>query len=606
MLFLTAFCGLATYTSLWAQQVYVDDLKFAGNRAISSAKLAQAIKTQATPWYNTFLFWKEGKIFDEKTFLNDLLRIEKFYQKEGYLQARVVDYELNYNETGDKVNAVISIEEGRPMLVERIEFLPANGVSLPFERTALEKMVVLKNGRRYREEDLWRDYNTVNNRFSNLGYPYIQARVKPIVDHQNHTVTLEWQLDPGPFSVFGDIRITGNKSVSDKIIRRGLEFKEGRRFEENRLARSQSQIYRLQLFRYVNLRATNLDERPAQIPIEVQVKETKIRTLKLGAGYGSEEGFRATANWVHRNFLGGARMLRAEIKHSSNLLPFNAEGEFSQPFFWDNQNDLLVKPFFTWQDEESFEARRLGFATTFSRQLDKVTNAFVTVRIERDTVRAKGGAAARELDDSYNKSILQVGANWNAADQLFNPTKGFTAKLVAEEAGLLFQSRFRYYKLSGEYRVYHQLQPGYVLASRLAAGVMKSYRNSTLTPVEERFFAGGSYSMRGWGRQQLGPQIYDPATDQRTPAGGNSKLEGSLELRFPIYKDFSGAAFGDFGNVWADADGFDLLDLKHSIGAGLRYMTPIGPLRIDLVRKINKQTPEESDFQVHLSIGQAF
>lgn len=601
-----AFYCLATCTNLLAQQVYVDDLKFTGNKEISSGKLEQAIKTQATPWYNTFLFWKEDKIFDEKTFLNDLLRIEKFYQKEGYLQARVADYELNYNKKGNRVSAVISIAEGRPALVEQVEFLPANGVSLPLERKTLEKMVVLKNGRRYREEDLWRDYNTFNNRFSNLGYPYIQTRVKPVVDHQNHTVTLEWQLDTGPFCVFGDISISGNQSISDKVIRRGLEFKEGRRFEENRLARSQSQIYRLQLFQYVNLRATNLDERPTQIPIEVQVKETKIRTLKLGAGYGSEEGFRATANWVHRNFFGGARILRAELKHASNLVPFNAELEFSQPFFLDNQNDLVVKPFFTWQDEESFEARRIGFETTFNRQLDNVTNAFTTVRIERDTVRAKGGALVQELDDAYNKSILQVGATWNDADQLFNPTKGYTAKLVAEEAGLLFQSRFRYYKLSGEYRVYQQLQPGYVLASRLAAGAMKPYRNSIITPVEERFFAGGSYSVRGWGRQQLGPQIHNPANDQRTPAGGNSKLEGSLELRFPIYKDFSGAAFGDFGNVWAEANGFDLLDLKFSIGAGLRYMTPIGPLRVDLARKINKQFPEESDFQVHLSIGQAF
>lgn len=607
-------CILACWSFVFAKDVRVENIDFKGNDEISSGKLEKGIKTQANPWYRFFLFWKESKLFDEDTFLNDLLRIEKLYHKEGFLQAIVKDYDLDYNDKGDEVDITIHIREGEPTIVKKVEFAPSDGVSLPFEEEKLRGLLSLREGDRYREEELTMDYNRINEYFSNNSYPYIRSRVKPQIDNQEHTMVLEWLLEPGPESEFGEIEITGNKSVSKKLIRRGLGFREGQQFQQKKLVMAQSQIYQLELFQYVNLRATNLEQQPTAIPIQVEIKERNLRTLKFGVGYGTEEAFRMTANWRHRNFLGGARIFNAEVKHSTNILPLNVEIQLNQPFFFDNQNDLTIKPFFTWQDERSFEARRIGAEVIFNRQMTRRTNFFTTVRVERDTVRAKGadldtvtiiGDELRDVQALYNKSVLSSGIRRNSTDQLFTPSQGSIITFVVEEAGLLFKSRFNYYKFYSEYKKYFDLGDNVVFAWRFFLGSMNPFGGSAATPLEERFYAGGSYSVRGWERQQLGPVRVD-TTGRRTPEGGNSKFEGSLELRYPILGSFGGALFLDYGNVWGDWLGFDFLGLKYSIGTGLRYNTPIGPFRVDFAWKINKQAPEERNWQIHISIGQAF
>lgn len=601
-----------SYKSLMAQDVAVEDIDFKGNKQISSGKLEKAIKTQANPWYRFFLFWKKSKIFDNGVFLDDLLRIEKYYHQEGFLQARVTDYKLNYNKEGDEVNIVIYIEEGKPTIVERTEFLPSDGVSLPFNRQKLLGQVILKHGKRYREPDLTQDYNKLTESFNNNGYPYIEARVKPLIDNSKHSAVLEWYLNPGPFSRFGEVTVSGNQSVSSKVIRRGLGFKAGQEFQQKKLIIAQSQIYQLELFQYVNIRTQNLKEEPTTIPIEVQVKERDFRTLKLGVGYGTEESFRASLSWRHRNFLGGARILALGIQHSTNILPLDVNLQLSQPFFLDNQNDLLFRPFFTLQDEKSFKARRIGVETTFNRQMTPSTVFLITSRIERDTVEVKGeipdtttviggGTSAEPLSSLYNKSILQFGVRRSTTDELFTPSTGSVTTLLAQEAGLFLKSRFKFYKFSVEYKKYFPVDNGVIFASRFFVGTMNPFGGSPATPIEERFFAGGSFSVRGWERQELGPK-----NAEGVPIGGNSDLEGSLELRYPIYKAFGGAIFLDYGNVWSSWNGYDLLGLHYSIGSGLRYMTPIGPFRLDFAWKINKQAPTEENYQIHISIGQAF
>lgn len=603
-IFLLFFC--TGITSLFSQEMSVEYITFRGNKVIPENKLYKAIKTTQEPWYNFFLFWKESKIFDEKVFLNDLLRIEKYYHNEGFLDAIVKDYKLNYSGKKDEVGILINIREGTPTTVKKVLFSASGKTGLPFDKEELKRIITLKPGKRYREEDLRTDYNVIINYFSNKGYPFVEARVKPDIDEKSNYVTLMWRIDPGKYCEFGTITITGNESVSEHVIRRGLDFKTGQPFSQRKLHSAQSRIYRLELFQYVNLKATHVKKRPEQLPINLEVRERELKTIELGVGYGTEESFRIRTDLTHRNFIGGARILRTEIKHSTRILPLNVKLEFSQPFFFDDQNDLYIRPFFTWQDEKSFEVRRLGFETTVNRRLNSNTRVFVTNRFSRDTVRIKYEAEFEKLADFYNKSILLTGFRRNTTDQLFTPTRGSILHFTVEEAGLLFQSKFRYYKLFGEYRHYHQLSPEWILASRILMGTMTGFGGSETTPVEERFFAGGSYSVRGWNRQELGPHRINPENGNRIPVGGNSKLEGGIELRYPIYKKLKGALLLDYGDVWSRWNGFDLLSLKYALGIGFRYNTPIGPVRIDFARKLNRQFVNEDRYNIHISIGHAF
>jgi outer membrane protein insertion porin family len=599
-------CILLASAALWGQEVRVERVKFKGNESVPARKLQEAILTQGKAWYHRFfLFWKKGQLFDEDIFLADLLRLERFYRQEGYLEARVENYDLKFNDRHNQVTIVIYIEEGKPTNVASVDIIPADHAELPIAETNLLKSLSLKKGKPYREEDLKLDYNKIIEQFSNRGYPYIQARVKPVVDQALHRAALEWYLEPGPLCSFGEIDITGNERVASEVIRRGLRVRSGRTFSQKRLVESQSDVYRLDLFQFVSLHPMNLEAKPLEIPIEVRVKESVPRTLKLGVGYGSEESFRGSIQLRHRNFLGGGRLLRVLAKHSTKLLPVQLELELSQPFFLSNRNDLITKPFFIWQDEKGFEARRLGFEITITRQLTRRTQIFASSRVERDTVRVKGTDVAPELASLFNKSVLRAGIRRNSVDDLFYPTSGHISTFVAEEAGRFLRTPFKYVKLFTEHRFYRQLAPRHVLATRLFIGSMGPIRGSRETPIEERFFAGGNYSVRGWGRQLLGPVQVD-TTGAIVPLGGDSALEGSFEYRYPVYKDFTGAVFLDYGNVWEDWNGFDLLGLRYAVGLGVRYNTFIGPIRLDVAWKINKQPIDENRFQFHISIGQAF
>ncbi len=613
-LLIVVICILVIFTNLFSQDRNTAGIEFQGNKDVSAGRLKKAIQTQSPTWKRFIPFLEKAKPFDERTLLNDLLRIEKFYHQEGYLQAKVTNYELSLNNKRDRVKILIIIEEGQATKVNNTTFQSLNETTLPIPPDRLQKLVKLKAGKRYREEDLKSDYHKLIENHANRGYPYIKAQVKPIIDKKTNLVELEWFLDVGPLSNFGQIEITGNNSVSDNVVLRGLGFKQGQTFEQNKLANAQSQVYRLELFQFVSLRAMTQEARREDIPIKVRVKESKLKTLKFGAGFGTEESFRATAQWRHRNFLGGGRIFRAFARHSTNLLPVQLQLELSQPYFLSNRNDLLIKPFFTWQDERSFEAKRIGVETILNRQLTRRTNVFVATRIERDTVVVKlqNSEMSEELADLYNKSIIRIGISRNSADQLFTPTRGSISRLIIEEAGRFLRTRFKYVKLYAEYRKYVSVKPGYIFAWRVFVGSMKPVRGSNVTPVEESFFAGGSYSVRGWRRQLLGPLELSSSPDDSmareiaVPIGGNSIIEGSFELRNPIYKSLSGAIFLDYGNVWKNWNGFDLLNLKFAIGTGIRFNTFIGPLRADFAWKLNKQKLDKGRFEFHISLGQAF
>jgi outer membrane translocation and assembly module TamA len=138
------------------------------------------------------------------------------------------------------------------------------------------------------------------------------------------------------------------------------------------------------------------------------------------------------------------------------------------------------------------------------------------------------------------------------------------------------------------------------MAYRLKLGSLKLLDEKQAAPLEERFYAGGSSSVRGWSRLQLGPQ------DQNKPIGGKSLVEGSMESRFRIIGPFGAAFFVDFGQVWRTSLTYKLNDLHYATGLGLRYDTPIGPIRLDAAAKINKQPGDERTWEFYLSVGQAF
>ena len=200
------------------------------------------------------------------------------------------------------------------------------------------------------------------------------------------------------------------------------------------------------------------------------------------------------------------------------------------------------------------------------------------------------------ISSLYNKSQIILGSAFDNSRPMFTPRHGFVNNNSFAISGLGFGSKTRYTKLLIDLRRYQPLG-AFVFAARVKLGGIKIFGSESFVPVEERFYSGGSSSVRGWARSELGPK------EAGLPIGGLSLLEGSAELRYPIIGILSGVVFFDLGNVWTESYSYKLSDVRYAAGAGIRIATPIGPLRFDVARPV---ADVDHVIQLHVNVGQAF
>jgi outer membrane protein insertion porin family/translocation and assembly module TamA len=429
--------------------------------------------------------------------------------------------------------------------------------------------------------------------------------------------------------VFGSIDIEGDVSVSEDVIRRELAFSEGDLYRLSRITESQRRLYGLELFQFANIAPRLPEDKSPKVPVVVTVTEGKHRRLQLGVGYGSEEKIRGRVNWRHVNFFGDARTLETEARGSS--LEQGFRGTFVEPYLYKSGLSLRLSGSSWWAKEPIYEYRSSGgrvvVTQDFSRAgvgADRGVRNQISLALIREYQRYSIAAAALEdltirdelialgLDPESGKgsgtlSAFEIDFERSTSTQPLDPRQGYSISAHLESAGSLLGGSFNYNEVVGEGRKYFPLSPRFIWANRIRAGTLSGSDGAQI-PFFKRYFAGGSSSLRGWGRYQV-----SPLSITGHPIGGRTMMEVSTEARFGIRGKLSGVVFLDGGNVWLDAWDVQPGDLRWAAGPGLRYDTPIGPMRFDLGIQLNpiaglviEGTPEKRKWRVHFSIGQAF
>jgi len=413
-----------------------------------------------------------------------------------------------------------------------------------------------------------------------------------------NSAELSFSIDPGVKCNFGPTWIKSDSLVPVSFIRNQLKYKEGEPYSKDDIERSQKKLFDTELFQYVVIRTLVDSIRDGKVPISIQMKEKPRWLLETGVGYGSEDKFRLSAQVTRRQFFGGARKLIFTGKRS-HFLPASLELSFIQPDIFKDNLDFILNPFFIWENETSYDVKRLGSSHTFKNDFTKHTSAYIMYTFEKDWFSYKVDPSEIAEQDSlpYNKSGFTLGFTHTTTDDLFDPTKGTRINAYYTLMGLGFDSKYHYMKLEIDVRKYFPLTGNKVLATKIRWGGMQPIKGDPETPVEDRFMLGGALSLRGWGRNQI-----SPVNEYGDLVGGNSMIEASAELRFPIYDILSGGLFMDTGNVWADPFSIDFTDLRTDLGFGLRAKTPIGPVRVDIATPIF----EKFNAMFFFSIGHAF
>jgi outer membrane protein assembly factor BamA len=631
--------------------VEVKDLSFTGNAAVSTDQLKSVLATAESAW----LPWGTKQYFSREEFEADLKRIVAFYRDRGYPAARVRSFDARLSDDQNSVRLRVDIEEGEPIRVERIVITGFDPI--PDEhRRELEVRLPLKAGAPLDRALLQASREAAIDELRDHGYPHPDVDVSESPGSSERLRVVSYHATPGRLAYVGRIEISGTSSVNERIVRRQLTFRRGQLFEQSKLRESQRRLYAMELFNFVNIQpmdptaagaapsgdgggtappgdgGTSTQADPAdQIPTRVTVTEGKHRKVNFGAGYGSEEKVRGEIDWRHVNFWGGARTAGVFARYSA--LDRGVRLNFRQPYLFSPVYSLGLSAQAWFSDEPAYRLTTTGGRATVTREFTRArsviagrrttslaatyVNEWEDYTISEEALNDptfRDDLIALGLDpetgsDQGRLSALLLDAGRNTTDNLLDAKKGYVAILHLETAGQWLGGDFDYREVSGEGRYYQAIGSRAVVAVRGRAGSISSAGSEgELVPFFKRYFLGGSTNLRGWGRYEV-----SPLSGAGLPIGGNSFVNFSTELRFPLVGKIGAVVFLDGGNVWTNPWDFNLNDLRYDVGPGLRYNTPVGPLRLDVGWQLNtipgllvEGEPQKRPLRIHFSIGQAF
>ena len=599
--------------------ITISGLHFNGVQQVNKSALANVLLTKK----GSRLPWGKKRFFDRRAFEADLKRIQAFYLDRGFPDARVASFDVKLNSAQDKVDVTVNISEGEPITVADIElagFVPPMSAG---EVRSLKDSLPLLPGKPLDRQLLLAARDRAVNSLRDKGYPYSEVALDE-TDAGPRQKRIALNATPGTLAHFGAIEVVGEKTVGENVVMRQLTFKPGDRFTRKEMRESQRKLYGLELFEFANVEG--LEERAQQapeVPVRVTVAEGKHQKVTFGLGYGTEERARARVRWDHLNIFGSAQHAGVEAKWSS--LDRGVRLEYREPYFLAGHFSMNFEGQ-AWQAREPlFSLDSLGGRVTLKHQAN-ISN-FWSVSLINEYQRSSIVGAAL-LDFSIRDELIALGldprgqnvsrgtlsavafdASHSTTTSLLDARSGYVITGHVEQAGRWMLGSFNYVSALGEGRHYLPIGKKMVVANRLRLGSIDGGGNlESNVPFYKRYFLGGSSSIRGWGRFDV-----SPLSGFGLPIGGHTMLEGSSEARLPLVGKVGGVVFLDYGNVWTQPWDFNLGDLRYAVGPGLRYMTPVGPARIDFGYQLTpianlrvNGAPEARHWRVHFSIGQAF
>lgn len=433
------------------------------------------------------------------------------------------------------------------------------------------------------------------NQLNLKGYAFALIKNREVlVDQRTQGVIVKIDVETGPLTYFGALKITGEERVKPSFFYKKLRWEPGDLYDPLKLEKTQEALELSGLFRSINIKHAEEPVDGNLIPLQIDVVEAKQRSIGFGMNYMTTLGPGITGEWEDRNILGEGERLSLR----GDIWPRLQEGRIAYvvPDFWQQDQDLV------WLVEYSHEKTSGFIETAFS------VSAMIEKQIN-DRLRISYGGMYKLLRSEHSdhngtfelfKAPFQL--RWSSANSLLDPTKGVTLNFKSVPTIQMFSPQFAYAINTFTGSLYQSLcsNDRAVLALKLMVGSIVGASKHDIPPPE-RFYAGSETALRGYKYLTVSPLEH-----HRKPIGGRSLFIYSLETRFKVGKNWGLVAFYEIGNVFADACPALLAPWLQSAGVGIRYHTPVGPLRLDFAVPLNRREKIDPPFQIYFSIGQAF
>ncbi len=533
-----------------------------------------------------------------------------FYRALGFLYADVTDIREEFLQDETELNLVYEIEQGPRITIQQINIAGNNAVST----SEIERVLQIENDDPYNEIDIGDARYRILSVYSRLGY--INAEVEIDSKVENKTALITFNIRENDLFVFGKVIIRGNEKTKRKIIWRELTIKEGEPYNYEAIFKTRQRLYNLGIFSEIKIEpietsdlgryAEDRDTGHKQ-DIFIDLKEGRPGAIEFGAGYGDYERLRGFIDISYSNLGGYNRLigLRAELSSIEERYILN----FREPWLF-NKPELPLTVTLTKEDIRSinldtkevlYKLDRLSFMASVDKKYSEHLKGILSYEYSIvETFDVKPGIIlSKEDTGTLGISSISPSLYHDTRDNPFDPTSGSLKGIVLKYASHLLLSDIEFIKVVAQSSWYFELRKGLVFAFALKGGIAEGFEDKAELPIIERFFLGGRTTVRGFKQDTLGPK---GVTDN--PTGGNIFALTNAELRISLGKGFGIVAFVDGGNVWTKISDMDS-ELRYTTGGGLRYNTPVGPLRLDYGHKID-QKEGESAGELHFSFGHAF
>ena len=626
--------------------ITVHRVTFIGNDHVPDAELREVMLTGQGGFFD----FGSGGAFRQDAFERDVIVLNALYYDRGFLSVQIATprVELTPDRTG--IDITITINEGPRYRIRQLRVFERDADGREVEplggRRHLREMVQAKSGDFFNRAELAKDLGSLQTMYRDAGYANVEATPTTELDAERHEVDVVVGIKRNQLVYFGRIEIRGNTKTRDKVIRRELLIHEGDLYSETKLEKSKRRVTSLGYFERVDI-STDKSTDPQRLDVTLEIVEKPTGTFQVGAGFSSIENFIATAQVQQANLFGNGQSLalQAQISGLRQLV----DVRLYEPYFLDSPFSVSTNLFDQLRVYSQFSQASVGGSFTLGYPI--IAPSFrtsLTYTLEHDRVSTQTSSTffgtastvsifrrlplANLFNDGFISSV-RPGLTYDTRNNMLFPSSGVFLQGSAELASsaLGSENEFVRYRFTG--RFYYPIVEGLVLKLNTEAGLVTSPRASGV-PIFARFFLGGILDLRGFPLRSVGPRLplKDSLDENSAPIpnganiGGNLMYYQNLELEFPVLDKVGirGVLFTDLGNAWnlenlycntAKASPYEvtnpcfsassLLNVRTSYGFGLRWFSPLGPLRFEWGFPFSPLPYERSsDFQ--FTIGNFF
>ncbi|HAK88285.1 MAG TPA: outer membrane protein assembly factor BamA [Nitrospiraceae bacterium] len=580
-----------TYQIEEGEKVKIKEIKVEGNKALSAGKIKKAMKTSERKFYS---FALGGGYYKKDEIRADIERIKDLYYNNGYLKVVVGEPAIQLTDTKDGMNISINVSEGEQFKVSSVDIAG----NKTFSEEELKKLVKLSPDKIFNKEILRKDVVEISDKYSNNGYALVSVFPDLAPDENKKEVKVVYRISEGDKYRIGRIDISGNTKTRDKVIRREIRLDEGDVFNASALKRSYERLNNLNFFETVDMSPKPKPEEKL-VDVDVKVKDKSTGFLSVGGGYSSLDGFIGMADITQANLFGKGQTikLRGELGGRSSYL----ELSFRDPWFMDKPISFGTSIYNTIRKYGNFDRKAVGFDMSFGKSFWEYWGASIIYNFENTkilNVRDDASSLIKDQAGTKTTSSITTTVGRDTRDNYLDPLKGSKNTAIVTFAGLGGTNAF----LKGilESGWYFPVFDVTTIHLRGMAGYATGLFDKKL-PIYERYYIGGIHTLRGLGYGQAGPKDVNGES-----LGGEKALNVNAEYIFPIVAELKlkGLVFFDAGRAYGSGETLGS-DLRYSTGTGIRWVSPMGPIRVEWGYNLDKKAGESAS-KVEFTFGSFF